>query len=107
VEVEWEVEDYNETETETEAAATATPTDEATDVRPNKYDEQAQLLDQNGTPASDVLYCIEDEDGSIILSGRTDENGLTQRIPKTDAEQSYKLYWAEDALVRLGLSKNI
>jgi hypothetical protein len=36
VEVEWEVEDYNETETETEAAATATPTDEATDVRPEK-----------------------------------------------------------------------
>jgi hypothetical protein len=76
VEVEWEVEDYNETETETEAAATATPTDEATDVRPEKTAPRIKdiyWVDEVGNQSRDfsvetpVTLCVMLVDGTYNI----------------------------------------
>ncbi len=67
------------------------------------FDEQTKVIDKNGNPINDFAYCIEFEN-EIIYSGRTDRNGLTQRIEQKENKDDYSFYWGDEALIK---NKNI
>lgn len=66
------------------------------DSRAKVFHEQFRAVDQlTGLPVEGKPYRLVMADGSEI-KGRTDENGLTQRIASSEAE-SVQLYWEKDA----------
>jgi hypothetical protein len=58
------------------------------DSPPYRYDEQYTLTDSNGCPLAGVRYRVR-VDSTIILSGATDANGRTQRIPTDEIKRLY------------------
>lgn len=63
------------------------------------FDEQIRVVDFTGAPIADLLYYVE-HNGKKVLSGRTNAEGLTERIESGVATKEYIVYWGEDALIR-------
>lgn len=63
------------------------------------FDEQIKVVDNNNQPIIDFAYCVEFEN-EIIYSGRTDRNGLTQRIKQKENKDDYSFYWGDEALIK-------
>lgn len=65
-----------------------------------QYDEQVQVMDDANNPIADLLYYVE-LDGKFVQSGRTDAEGLTERLESAPVRQKYTYYWGEEALAKM------
>jgi len=89
----------NESPTEEEEAENIEEKEVILEIAQN-FDEQIRVVDKDGNPISNVLYCFENS-GKIILTGRTNNEGYTDRIPTENTEKEYQYYWGDEALKRL------
>jgi hypothetical protein len=65
-----------------------------------KFDEQIKVIDSNGNPIKDLIYCVE-FNGKIIDDGRTDDKGLVKRLEKKETKEKYTYYWGDEALYKI------
>jgi hypothetical protein len=64
------------------------------------YDEQVQLCDDvSGAPVADCAYVVLHGD-TVVARGRTDAQGMTERIESGYSEAELTVLWGDDAIAR-------